>query len=84
MKKRKFLMQLMSNRENVNYNDLVVLLNAYGFIQTRGKGSHAIYKNAEISELLNVQNVKGEAKPYQIKQFLAIVEKYNLKMEDEE
>jgi hypothetical protein len=29
------------------------------------------------------QNVDGEAKPYQIKQFFSLMEKYNLKMEDE-
>jgi hypothetical protein len=27
--------------------------------------------------------VNGEAKPYQIRQFLRLVEKYNLAMEDE-
>jgi len=31
-----------------------------------------------IKELLNFQNVGGKAKPYQVKQFLKIVEKYNL------
>ncbi len=29
---------------------------------------------------INIQNFNGDAKPYQIKQFLSIVEKYNLKM----
>ena len=27
-------------------------------------------------------NVRGQAKPYQIKQFLNLVERYNLKLED--
>ena len=38
--------------------------------------------NKEINEIINIQNYKGEAKPYQIKQFLSLVEKYNLKMGD--
>jgi hypothetical protein len=33
---------------------------------------------------VNLQEVKGEAKPYQIRQLLRIVEKYNLTLEDEE
>ena len=31
---------------------------------------------------LNVQEVRGEAKPYQIRQFLRLVERYALKLED--
>ena len=36
-----------------------------------------------IQELANFQEVKGEAKPYQIRQFLRLIERYNLKLEDE-
>ncbi len=31
--------------------------------------------------MLDFQNVKGMAKPYQVKQLLKVVEKYNLKEE---
>ena len=37
-----------------------------------------------IQELANFQDVKGEAKPYQIRQFLRLIERYNLKLEDEQ
>jgi hypothetical protein len=46
-------------------------------------GGHRIFGRAGIAEQLNLQNVKGKAKPYRIRQFLAIVERYNLSMEDE-
>jgi hypothetical protein len=36
-----------------------------------------------IPELINLQNVKGEAKPYQVKQLLKAVEKYNLTLEEQ-
>ena len=36
----------------------------------------------DIPELVNLQNVKGQAKPYQMRQFLKLVEKHNLKLED--
>ena len=45
-------------------------------------GSHPIFVHGELSELLNLQNVGGEAKAYQIRQFLRLVERYNLIMED--
>jgi len=28
--------------------------------------------------MLNFQEVKGKAKPYQVKQFIRVIEKYNL------
>jgi hypothetical protein len=35
-----------------------------------------------IPELLNLQNVHGQAKPYQIRQFLRLVERHNLILEE--
>jgi len=46
--------------------------------------SHYIYKRPGVSELINIQNVEGEVKPYQIKQFLTLIEKYNLELGEEE
>jgi len=34
--------------------------------------------------MVNLQNVRGKAKVYQIKQLLKIVEKYDLQLEEEE
>jgi len=34
-------------------------------------------------QLVNLQNRKGKAKPYQVRQFLEIVEQYNLELGDE-
>jgi len=48
----------------------------FGFIFRGGKGSHRIYVKDGIREMLNFQNVKGKAKPYQVKQFLKIIERY--------
>jgi len=50
----------------------------------RISGSHHIFLHPDLPELVNLQNVKGKAKPYQIKQLLKIIEKYNLHMEDSE
>jgi hypothetical protein len=37
-----------------------------------------------IVELINLQEVGGQAKPYQVRQFLKIVERYNLQLGDDE
>ena len=41
-----------------------------------------VYVKEGIREILVFQNVGGKAKPYQVRQFLKMVEKYNL-LEDE-
>ena len=67
---------------NVRFSDMVRLAEAFGFELNRTSGSHHIFVHAEVPELVNLQEVKGQAKPYQIRQFLRLVERYNLKMED--
>jgi len=34
-------------------------------------------------DVVNIKNDNGQAKPYQVNQFLSLIEKYNLKLEDE-
>ncbi len=61
---------------------MMKLANAFGFRLSRISGSHHIFTHSGVCELLNLQNVHGKAKPYQIKQFLNLIERYNLKLED--
>jgi len=42
-----------------------------------------IYIHTDIPELVNLQNVNGQAKPYQVRQLLRLIERYNLQMEEE-
>jgi len=65
---------------NVRFSDLEALVAAFGFRLARTEGSHCIYQHASIAEQLNLQDVAGEAKPYQIRQFLRLVERYDLRM----
>ena len=81
LNKQKLLQQILNNQKNVKFNDFVTILEAFGFFRARTDGSHNIFKNNSVNEIINIQNVNGEAKPYQIKQFFSLVEKYNLKME---
>ncbi|MBI1802950.1 MAG: type II toxin-antitoxin system HicA family toxin [Ignavibacteriae bacterium] len=84
MKKRKLLKKVISGSRNVRFVEIQALLEAFGFRLDRIKGSHHIYVHPDIPELINVQNVKGRAKPYQVKQLLTIIEKYNLQIGEEE
>lgn len=83
MKRRKLLKRLSEGTlNNVPFKDMIHLVEGFGFIFSRVAGSHHIFYHPNISELVNLQNVKGEAKPYQIRQFLKLVERYNLRLED--
>jgi predicted RNA binding protein YcfA (HicA-like mRNA interferase family) len=81
-KKQKLLRQILNNQKNVNFQDLVSLLSAFGFTLSCINGSHHIFTHPDISNLVNIQNVKGKAKPYQVQQFLSLVEINNLTLED--
>ncbi|MCC5663824.1 type II toxin-antitoxin system HicA family toxin [Nostoc sp. CHAB 5784] len=82
-KKRKLLEKLLSSSKNIQFNELVTLVEAFGFSLSRVNGSHHIFTNPDIPELVNLQNRKGEAVPYQVRQFLILIEKYTLTLEDE-
>ncbi len=84
MKKRKLPRKILSGSKNVSFDELVSLINSFGFRLSRTAGSHYIFVHHEVNELINIQNFKGDAKPYQVKQFLDLVEKYNLQMKEEE
>jgi hypothetical protein len=66
----------------LRFGDLDTLVRAAGFKLKRISGGHHIYAHPLLIEQLNLQNVKGKAKAYQVKQFLDLVETYNLKIGD--
>ncbi len=84
MKKLKLLQKLFASPNNIKFNDAVACAKAFGFRFDRITGSHHIFVHDKIPELLNLQNVKGKSKSYQIKQLLQLIEKYNLKIEEKE
>ena len=68
---------------NVSFSDMRRLVEAFGFELRRTSGSHHVFVHPDISELLNLQDVRGQAKPYQIRQFVRLVERYALTLEDQ-
>jgi predicted RNA binding protein YcfA (HicA-like mRNA interferase family) len=83
MKPWKLLKRLVrGDLQNVSFADLQRLVEAFGFALARVSGSHHIFSHPGVPELVNLQEVKGQAKPYQIRQFLRLVERYNLTLEE--
>jgi predicted RNA binding protein YcfA (HicA-like mRNA interferase family) len=82
MKKKKLLEKILSGSKNIQFDEMVSLVEAFGFRLDRVSGSHHIFKHPDISDLVNIQNRKGKAQPYQVRQFLAIVEENSLKLKE--
>jgi hypothetical protein len=63
----KLLERHKRNPKNVRFNKLCQTAEAFGFKFKGGKGSHRIYIQKGIKEMLNFQNVQEKAKPYQVR-----------------
>jgi predicted RNA binding protein YcfA (HicA-like mRNA interferase family) len=83
VRKRKLLQKILSGSRNIRFSEMTTLVEAFGFRLSRVRGSHHIFAHPEVRELINLQDVDGKAKPYQVRQFLRLVERYNLTLEDE-
>lgn len=56
------------------------LIVAFGFRLDRVAGSHRIYKHPDVPRMLNLRPRASEAKPYQIREFIVMVEEHDLKV----
>lgn len=82
MKPSKLLRRLDSGSlHNVRFADMRRLVRAFGFRLARISGSHHLFVHRDLAEVVNLQDVRGEAKPYQIRQFLAVVQFHDLELE---
>ena len=83
MNRRALLRRLLDGAvHNVSFADLANLVEGLGFQLQRAGGSHRLYAHPDVPEALNIQDAHGEAKPYQIRQLLRLIERYNLRVED--
>lgn len=84
LNKRKLYERVRISQTNVRFGDLILLVEAFGFVLARQRGSHLIYKHNAVERVLNLQPERGDtAKPYQVREFLRMVQRYDLAMEDE-
>ena len=70
------LTKMRANPNGIRFNDLCKVCDTY-FGESRQSGSsHRVYKTPWRGDpRVNVQNAKGKAKPYQVRQVLAAIER---------
>jgi predicted RNA binding protein YcfA (HicA-like mRNA interferase family) len=74
-KRAKLLAAIRHNPNNVRFEDLLALLLALGFVEVRQAGSHKQFKHPQHPEVhVTLQNSKGKAKPYQVRQALEAID----------
>ena len=73
----KLYQQLLSSRM-VSFRDFERLLRAFGFELDRTVGSHRQYVHPKIARAFPVQPEGKDAKRYQVREFLELVERYGL------
>ncbi len=60
MNRKKLLRRLSQGAlHNVSFRDMVNLIEGVGFTLDRTSGSHHIFVHPDISELINLQDVRG-------------------------
>ena len=84
-KYQKLLIKILSGSSdsNVEFEQLRRLLILLSFTE-RIKGSHHIFSKENIEEIINIQEIQGKAKPYQVKQVRNLILRYQLKLEENE
>lgn len=84
-KKDKLLKKILSGSKNVRFAEFTALIEAFGFTLERISGSHHIFSHPDVPQTISAQpDHTGQAKPYQMKQFVKLIEKYNLSLEGQE
>ena len=75
----KLLLSILSGTRDkgILFADLRAVLDRLGF-QCRIKGGHFIYTKEGVEEIINIQPVGNQAKPYQVKQVRNVILKYQL------
>ncbi len=75
----KLYARLLANpRQTIAFRDFEALLAAFGFNHARTTGSHRQYIHPKLTRPLPVQPEGKDAKRYQVREFLELVEEHGL------
>jgi hypothetical protein len=74
--KAKLLNTIRANPRSVRFADACTAAELLGFVPKGGAGSHRTFVRANEPMLLNFQNRSGSIPPYQARQLLAMIDKY--------
>ena len=83
MKRKEIYEKLLRNPKNIRFGFLCRAAERFGFTLKASRGSHHVFTRDGIPEILNLQDVNGKAKPYQVKQLCTIIGKYSLHEEED-
>jgi hypothetical protein len=75
-KRQKLLDAIRNNPTTVRFDDACKAAEMLGFIKKAGKGSHCVYAKKSESVHLNFQNRNGYVYPYQARQLIEMINKY--------
>ena len=80
----KLIHKILGGRSDaaIGFDELCGLLKHLGFDE-RIRGSHHIFRRADVEERLNLQREGAEAKPYQVRRIRAVILKYRLGVDDD-
>jgi predicted RNA binding protein YcfA (HicA-like mRNA interferase family) len=82
--RRRLLRRLRAGHlANIRFDDFVDLVEGFGFLPARHEGSHRVFVHPRGNTLLSLQPARGEAKVYQLREFLKLVDRYDLSLEEE-
>lgn len=83
--KRKLLLKAMNNPRGLRFGEFTALIEAFGFGFDRQRGSHRFYVREDVRGVVNVQpRSDGKAKAAQVTDFLELVQRLSLKLEEDE
>ncbi len=82
VKPSKLYQRLLATRASMRFRDFQRVLEAFGFTLDRISGSHHNYRHQLVPRPLNVQPRGNMAKPYQLDQFLDMVEEFGLEIDE--
>lgn len=75
-KREKLLAAIRNHPMAVRFEDACKAAEAIGFVRAGGKGSHTVYARAGEPVILNFQNRNGYIPPYQARQLIEMLDKY--------
>lgn len=84
-KQRKIFQRILTGSKNIRFADFVAVIEAFGFVLLRISGSHHIFSHPHVPQTISAQpDQNNQAKSYQLKQFVKLVEKYALEFVEDE
>lgn len=83
-RRRKLYLKALNNPKGLRFGEFIALIEAFGFVFNRQRGSHRYFVRADVREAINIQpRTDGKAKTAQVAEFLDLVQRYALQLEEE-